>query len=417
MEQNISKNYKYWLIFTLFLGWLIASMDRAVMSIAIIPLTEEFGLSASSTGVILSAFFLGFIVMQFPGGFLADKYGAKKVLLISIISWSVFTGLTGLAWSLTALLIFRFLFGIFEGFFPSASSILVAQNFPVTQRARAKTIVLLASGVGSIAAAAGGAALIGTFGWRFMFVGLALFGVIIFLLFLFKIKDREQTTAPGAAKSVNKVPVREVLRNPLVWSLLITSMGIYIVNWGIASWMPIYLVKARGLSMMEMGTLIAISGLVMMVCALLVGYILDKITGRERYAAVGGAVCAAVFIYLLANAPTPVMAVVYQTLAQISCTFVTFTVLTQPLKRFPVEVVGTANGIINTGGQIGSFISPMAMGFIIDASGGTYTTAFLFLAGCVLIAAVAGATIPVIKSPDKSKGSEAGPDPIKKSEI
>lgn len=405
MEQNNTKGYKYWILLTLFLGWLIASMDRAVMSIALIPLTEEFGLSASTTGIVMSSFFLGFIIMQFPGGFLADKYGAKKVLLIAVISWSVFTGLTGLAWSLTALLVFRFLFGVFEGFFPSASSILVAKNFPLQQRARAKTIVLLASGVGGILAAAGGAAMVEKLGWRAMFGCLAAFGVVIFLLFVFKVRDHDKATETGTSgkEAGHKVPVREVMKNPLVWSLLITSLGIYVVNWGISSWMPIYLVQARGLSLMEMGTLIAISGLVMMVVALLVGYILDKITGKERYAAAGGAVFAALFLYLLANAPTPVMAVVYQTLAQAACSFVTFTVLTQPLKRFPVEAIGTANGIINTGGQIGSFVSPMAMGFIIEASGGSYTTAFLFLAACTLISAVAGATIPVIKTPAQAE--------------
>ncbi|MEL1136100.1 MFS transporter [Desulfitobacterium sp. THU1] len=410
MEQNVSKSYKYWVLFTLFLGWLIASMDRAVMSIALIPLTEEFGLNPATTGIVMSSFFLGFIIMQFPGGFLADKYGAKKVLLIAIISWSLFTGLTGLAWSLTALLVFRFLFGIFEGFFPSASSILVAQNFPLTQRARAKTIVLLASGVGGILAAVGGAALVESLGWRAMFWILSGFGVLIFLLFVFKVQDHHKAKKQDdivTKEPVHKVPVREVLKNPLVWSLLVTSLGIYIVNWGISSWMPIYLVQARGLSMMEMGTLIAISGLIMMVVALLVGYILDKITGKERYAAAGGAVFAALFLYLLANAPTPVMAVVYQTLAQAACSFVTFTVLTQPLKRFPVEAIGTANGIINTGGQIGSFVSPMAMGFIIQASGGSYTSAFMFLAACTVISAIAGATIPVVKTPAKS-GPAAG---------
>ncbi|MCU6792511.1 MFS transporter [Paenibacillus sp. WQ 127069] len=395
----VTKN-KYFLIFILFLGWLIASLDRAVMSFVMIPLANEFSLDSSLTGVILSAFFLGFILVQIPAGYLADRWGARKVLLVAVVSWSVFTGLTGLAWSVTSLIVLRFLFGLFEGFFPSASSIAVAENFPLTQRARAKTVVLLGSGIGQIVAAVAGVALLASVGWRSLFGLLGAFGLVIFILYWFGLARKKEAEANN---SVKQVPVRAMLKNPLIWSLTITSMGIYIVNWGIASWMPIYLVQSRGLSMTEMGTLVAISGFVMLLSSFAVAYILDKFTGKERYFVVGGAVLAAVFLYLLAIAPTPVMAVVYQTLAQITCSFVTFTVLTQPLKRFPKESIGTANGIVNMGGQIGSFISPMAVGFIVNASGGSYYVAFIFLAACVLVSAVAGATIPVIKTPDTSK--------------
>ncbi len=67
--------------------------------------------------------------MQIPGGWLADKFGAKRVLLMAVIMWSIFTGLTAVAWSLTAMIVIRFLFGIGEGGFQPASSKIIATIF------------------------------------------------------------------------------------------------------------------------------------------------------------------------------------------------------------------------------------------------------------------------------------------------
>ncbi|MEL1136103.1 MFS transporter [Desulfitobacterium sp. THU1] len=404
MEEKNSN--RYWVLFILLLGWVIASMDRAVMSIAVIPITSDFNLTASSTGIILSSFFLGYALSQIPGGYLADRFGSRRVLLVAVITWSVFTGLTGLAWSLASLLVCRFLFGIFEGSFPAASSLSIAENFPLKQRARAKTIMLLGSGIGMIGAPIIGAAMLEAIGWRMMFGILALCGISMFILFWFVIKDK--TKDPGSNQTTKKVPLKTVIKNPLVWSLFITYVGIYVVNWGLMSWMPTYLVKARGLSLMEMGAATAVVGLVLLVSAPLVGVLLDKITGKERYLASGGAIGAAVFLYFMVKAPSPTMVVVFQALALVSCSFVSLTTATQPMKRFPLEVVGTVSGLVNTGGQIGSFISPLVMGLIIDASGGSYAPAFAFLGVCVLVAAVAGATIPVIKTPDDPKVDAPG---------
>jgi MFS transporter, ACS family, glucarate transporter len=394
----VTKN-KYFLLFVLFLGWLIASLDRAVMSFAMIPIQKELALDSSLTGVVLSAFFLGFILIQIPAGYLADKWGARKVLLIAVLLSSLFTVSTGIAWSVMALIAIRFLFGLFEGLFPSASSIAIAGSFPLKQRARAKVVVLLGSGFGQIVAALAGVAALALIGWRWLFVVLGALGVITFLLFWFGLDRKKKPTEAAGKNAAPRVSIRTMLKNPLIWSLTLTSLGINIVNWGIASWMPIYLVQSRGLSMTEMGTLVAISGFVLLLSSFIISYFLDKFTGKERYFACGGAVAAAIFLFLLAAAPSPLMAVVYQTLAQICCSIVTFTVLTQPLKRFPEERIGTANGIINFGGQIGSFLSPMAMGLIVSASGGSYFVAFIFLAACVLIAAIAGYKIPVVQAP------------------
>ncbi|MGC8001054.1 MFS transporter, partial [Salmonella enterica] len=78
-------------------------------------------LKPSDLGILLSSFFLGYSLLQLPGGWLADRYGSRPVIVISILLWSVFTGVTGVAWSITSLVVIRFIFGLGEGAFPAAS--------------------------------------------------------------------------------------------------------------------------------------------------------------------------------------------------------------------------------------------------------------------------------------------------------
>ncbi|MBQ0138559.1 MAG: MFS transporter [Kurthia sp.] len=69
----------------LFLGWALGNMDRYVVNYAVVFIGKDLVLTNTQTGLVLSAFFLGYAIMQIPGGLLADKYGAKKIILISIL--------------------------------------------------------------------------------------------------------------------------------------------------------------------------------------------------------------------------------------------------------------------------------------------------------------------------------------------
>ena len=84
--------------------------------------------------MVLSAFFLGYALMQMPGGILADRFGAKRVLLAAVIVWSIFTGLTAVAVGLGFMLVVRFLFGIGEGGFQPSASKLISTYYPEDEK-------------------------------------------------------------------------------------------------------------------------------------------------------------------------------------------------------------------------------------------------------------------------------------------
>ncbi|MGE5702748.1 MAG: MFS transporter, partial [Clostridia bacterium] len=159
-----SKN-KYLVLVLLCFGWIINYFDKVAINVAVIPISQEFGLSETQVGLILSSFFLSYAIMQPIGGSLADKFGSRKIILVSVVVWSLFTILTGAAWSFLSLITIRFLFGIGEGSYPSASSVAVAESFPPHERARAKSILTSATTIGAVLATLVAASLSKHFGW------------------------------------------------------------------------------------------------------------------------------------------------------------------------------------------------------------------------------------------------------------
>ena len=77
----MSARKRNWFLALLFLGWALGNLDRYIMNYAVLSITEDLKLSASSTGILLSSFFAGYALMQLPGGWLADRFGARKVLI------------------------------------------------------------------------------------------------------------------------------------------------------------------------------------------------------------------------------------------------------------------------------------------------------------------------------------------------
>ncbi|WP_342569932.1 MFS transporter [Paenibacillus sp. FSL R5-0749] len=385
-----SKNFKYIVLTLLFLGWCLGNLDRFVINYAIVGITQDLGLGASAQGIILSSFFLGYAIMQIPGGALADRFGYRKVILVSLFSWSVFTILTGSAWSLFSLIFVRFLFGIGEGsFFPSGSKA-IATNFPVNQRSRAMSIMLSSAAImGVITPILTGHALV-TIGWRNLFYIIGAGGILITALMFFLLKEPAKPALSASSSGLPpKTSLKTVLKTPMIWNLFISYFSIYAVNWGLQSWMPTYMVNVRGLDMTQMGLLAAIPALVSIFTMILSGYVLDRIpAGKDRMIASVFGVLVALFLYLMGSAGSITTFITYMTIVTAMAGFISTLIISKSLKTMPESVVATANGFINTGAQLAGFLTPMLIGFLVEASGGSYATAFIMLIAFALICSI-----------------------------
>jgi len=393
--NEVTKKSRNVILALLFLGWSLGNLDRYIMNYAVVSITGDLQLDASSTGIILSAFFLDYAIMQIPGGWLADKFGAKRVLLMAVIMWSIFTGLTAIAWSLTAMIVIRFLFGIGEGGFQPSSSKIIATIFPKEERGRAMSIMLTSGGIVSLIVPLLAAYLLGTIGWRMMFIIIGAIGAIIAFLYWKYIQlPQDEAATVGTEDTSNKVNFKELLKTPLMWNLIIAYFCIYAVNWGLVSWIPTYLQKNRGLDLMSIGWAQTIPAITTIIGVYGSGYIIDKLPkGMEKV--LGSISCAVIglLLYLMFTAKTVTLFIGYQTVVSIFIAFVITLLPVIVLKKLPSSITGSAMGIANTGGQLAGFVTPMAIGFMVDAFNGSFDAAFWMLIGFALICIVSLVTL------------------------
>lgn len=383
------------MLFLLFLGWALGNLDRYLINYAIVYIGADLSLTSTQTGVILSSFFLGYAIMQIPSGLLADKYGAKKVLIAAVILWSIFTGFTAIAWSLTAMVVIRFLFGIGEGGFQPAAAKIIATTFPRNERGKAMSILLSSGAIMGTLVPIISAVLLVTIGWRMFFVIAGALGIIIAVLYWKFVKvpatavdDEEEAkeavvqetkvTEPAANKGI----LKKLFKMPVMWSLIFAFFTIYAVNWGLNSWLPTYLTNVRQLDMMSIGWMQLIPGVIMIIAMWVFGFVIDRIslsTGKLLGAL--SAVLLAVVIFLMFQASTMLVFMTYQTIMSVLMTYLVVLLPTLVLNVIPTQVAGTAIGIANTGAQFAGFVSPMVIGYMIDMSDGSYDLAVWMLIG------------------------------------
>jgi sugar phosphate permease len=390
METYASKKRKIVISGLLFVGMVLSFFDRVAINVAIIPMGDEFNLSTSQTGLLISIFFVSYSLMQPLGGWMTDKFGARVMITVALFSWSLFTLATGFAWSFVSLLLVRFLFGLGEGPFYPASMSTIRDNFPLNERGRANSFFLSAQNVGGILGTALAASLVVAFGWRGMFTIAGIMGILVSFAFWFILKPQEIRGNKEGTQKRNKVPLRLLLKIDNIWKLISFKFLSNIINYGLISWMPIYLVKEKGVDIVAAGGLMALPYVVGFLMFNVSGWVLDKyMAGREKYLAAAGALLSAIFLYLMSKATSVAIFITYLTLNSVALAFFGTVLYTIVIKYAPKELTGSASGLVTFAGQIAGAVSPVAIGVIISLFNGSYNAAFWFL----VIAALAGSIV------------------------
>ncbi|ASS92886.1 MFS transporter [Peribacillus simplex] len=401
MKKTLGSKKKFIILLLLFLAQIVCFIDKTAMNFAIIPISKELNLTSDKAGLILSSFFLSYAIMQFVGGYLADKWGVKKVLTGAITIWSIATILTGMARSSSTLIASRFLLGVGEGAFPASASVAIVDNFQKQTRARAKSVISAGASVGFAVGSVAVTLLLTSIGWNWMFFVFGVIGILLAVIFWFVLQSSEEKKDTQKVKKQNKVPIKSLLKLPLIWKLMIAAFFTNIVFWGLQSWLPSYWVKVKGMDMVSMGAYSSIPYILGFISFLVSGWILDKfMVGREKYMFIIGAFLSAIFIYLMFNSQSIPLAFTYLSLSNVFLNAMNITVFVLPLKHISEDSVGTATGIINTGAQIGSILTPTIMGFLINAFDQNYNVAFMFLVASALAVLIVGITINTKKKID-----------------
>lgn len=396
MNESANKSRSKIILLVLYFGWIISYIDRTVISLAIVQIGADLTLDASKLGIVLSAFFMGYALMQIPGGWLADRFGSRKVIVAAVIAWSIFTALSGLAWSLTSLLLIRFLFGIGEGGYPAASTKAISDYFPKDKRTKAQSTMMSSNAFGAALAPILCAPLLVAFGWRNVFFIVGLLGIVFIIAFLLSTRQAGSYSTSEAAAKPSKKEYTELLRNSYLWRVLLIFFFVNITNWGLISWMPSYLMQGLGIDLKSVGLFSAIPTLFLTVGMIVSGRIINKVGSKAKYGVIIGILITGASLYLISSSSSVFQVIMYQCIAYTFMSFVMSFVFTVPHRVMEQKVVGTAFGIINTGGQAAGIFSPIIMGALITSTG-SYKAAFIFLTICCLVAAVLACFLPAAK--------------------
>lgn len=390
--KTSKKDRSLLILVILFFAWTFGSFNKIAINVASIDISKEFGLNESKIGLMMSSFFISYAFMSLMGGYLADKFGSKKVVTAIMVLWSIFTCLTGVAWSFASIIAIRFICGASEGGFPSASSVTIAELFPKEKRARAKSFLVSSSAIGAAFGTIIVSKLTVIIGWRSAFYSFGICGLIIAAIFFAVFKGMGYECEKD--KNLTKVPLKEILRIPIVWKMTIMEFSIGVFMWGMNSWMPFYWIKVRHLDMVTMGKLSSIPWIITFVCMNFSGWILDKLmAGRERVFLCITFAITGIFTYLMYNAGTVQLALFYLTVTTIAIGISSTAIFVIPLKYMKKESIGTATGIFNFGQQLAGILAPSIMGYMITVFNGSYSVVFLFVIFTVAISFIIALTM------------------------
>lgn len=401
---------RYTVLVILFISWIVSYTDRMAMSVAIPYIAADFHLNSVQMGVVMSAFFASYSLSHIPGGVLADLFGIRKVSALALLWWSVFTSITGAAGNLTQMLTARFLFGLGEGIYPACVFKAVAIWFPPKERATANGIRMAAAPLGTALSPLVVVAIMSYWNWRTVFYALFLPGIVISLLVWIFIRDRpadsprvspqelaeiEAGRVTAARGTVPRVKMLTVFREPNILKYFFVLFTFDIAYWGFTTWLPTYLLKARGFSMTQMGVAASLPFFAGTIACVGGGWISDKyFSNSRRTPIVATQLIAVVLLYLTSTAGSTAAAVLYQTLAGLFLNFFFTCFWALPMNSVPKEVMGVASGFINMAGQIAAFISPLCIGYLIDTTGGSFQTTFILLMGAILTSTLIVLTVP-----------------------
>ena len=406
-----------WLVFMTVLAVYICMIDRIAISIAIIPMAEDNGWSPTVQGAVMSAFFLGYVTLQIPAGYLSDRFGGKWVLGLGVLFWSLFTLLTpaSAALGITVLLACRFLMGVAEAVtWPSIYSLYSRWVHPDR---RASAVGLMNSGIsgGSVIALICTPWLISVWSWQGAFYLYGLLGILWFAVWapLARSRPADKTdwdtpdAAPAAAEAgpaadqndvsaqtvYPRLTVRGMLRSRAVWAIAIAHICI---NWSlylVLSWFPTFVNRELGADLQLAGFLALAPTIVSLVMAPLAGRLFDRLVakGRNRLtvrrimqslAFVG--ITAAMMAITLTD--SLILSVTVITLSNALTAFSIGGFATNHLDIAPNQS-GLLMGVTNTLAAVSSSASVFVSGWIQDLSGG-WDAVFLTAAGVSVFGAV-----------------------------
>ena len=326
---------------------------------------EDLDMSFAQAGMLSAAATFTYALGQIPGGYLADRFGPKRIFFVGILGSTLLSINFGMLESYPAALANQVVSGAFRALIFAPGLTLVASWFPANRRATAMGVYVIGGVTGNIVLSLVGPLLVSHFGWRLPFMAFAALGVFSAFVYLFLGREKP---AAGPKHPVGALDVFQLFRYPIMW----VCAGIQFVRFGVTTsfnfWLPSLLVADRGLSLQAAGLITAMGFALTAAGNALGGYASDRF--RNPPLVIGGslAVLACTSALLVAVDSIPLLVLV----VAVHSIFVQF--YFGPLFHVPVEVLGQrvagmSAGFGNMFANLGALSFAYVLGVVKDTAG------------------------------------------------
>ena len=383
-------------------------LDRTTLAIATPHIMEEIHVTTEEMGMLMSAFFLCYALLQIPAGFISDKFGQRKILGLSVFWWSIATGLTGLASGFKSFLLCRMVLGIGEaGAYPSNAAI-TRKWFPKSERATVAGLFDSGQKFGGAFGIPVLTWLMITVGWRETFAILGVLGVIWAIVWYVFFRDN-----PAEHKGVNAAELAIIRKDaedesdktmPCKWYQLLKyrnvramCIGFFMNNYNsyfFITWLPMFLMQDRGLSFSEMGFAASLPLLCGAVGEVFAGWASDRVHSsgklsltatRKLFICIG--LVMALGIGFAAVTEDIVLTLILLCLAKTGTVVAASQIWAIPSEIAPRNMTGIVAGIQNCVSNFGGVVGPIVTGFIVGSTG-HFEYALLFSAFLIFLAII-----------------------------
>ncbi|MFC5864128.1 MFS transporter [Acidicapsa dinghuensis] len=420
MRVERKTHVRFFLAFLLFVLSAVAFLDRTNVSIAGLQISKEYGLGNQRLGWIFSAFLIGYAVFQLPAGWLATRFGPRRVLALGVFWWGITTALTALiptgeAHAVLLLICVRLALGAGEAVVYPAANQFVARWVPMEERGVINGLIFAGVGAGSGLTPPLLTLLIADHGWRAAFWASAAIGVLAGAVWWLSARDTPEEHPEVSTEELQTIlkglrsnhEDREPTEQPRIsWraifsrrdlaALMVGYFSFGYIAWIFFSWFFLYMAQVRGFDLHTSAMFTMLPFISMTVCCLAGGLISDLL--REKYGlragrnalASGAMLLTAVFLLLGSQARSPELA------AFILAGGAGALYLSQSsFWSVSVDIAGNSSGVfssmVNMGGQIGGAVTASLTPWIAQRFG--WTTSFGLSAALAVVGALCWMTV------------------------
>ena len=366
-------NYNYTVLMITWMGWISIYLARSVLPPVLPVLTEEFSLSHAQSGLLETAYLIGYIISKVPAGELSRRFGAKKVLAGSMVGYGASTLLTSSAQGFSHIFMLRFLVGLFQGVHLPVANALLSDRFG-SRQGRAIGFNESGANVGNTLAFPVAVSLLSVWGWRAAFIALSLPAFLLAAATLALMREDEESDAPEASNGdlweYSRILIPLALSHETYNLVLRTTF----------TFMPSFLVEYRGMAITAAGYLAMVLPFAGIFSKMGSGFILERLGPKTSIS--GATALSAVFMAGLVRTPGgPWVGLNLLTLGLVLYSFSPI-IYSSTTSSLPSSLKPVGLGVVTMFGNLVGALSTSAVGVLIDSSG--YGFAFTVVAAVTL---------------------------------